>query len=131
MNQLHPIQANPLAQLVIMRVREFVREPEAIFWVYVFPILMMIALGVAFRERPVETSAVAVQQGPTADHVASVLDRDAYRQNRLDRRASRFGQINRLFLRSNQIDQRSRAERRRRSAAARRWQGGHAGNTKP
>lgn len=69
-------RTNPLAQLVIMRVREFVREPAAIFWVYVFPLLMMIALGVAFRERPVETSNVVIQDGPLADHVATVLAED-------------------------------------------------------
>ena len=44
---------NPLGQLVTARVREFVREPAAIFWVYVFPILMMCSLGIAFRDQPV------------------------------------------------------------------------------
>ena len=83
MKQLNRVQANPLAQLVIMRVREFVREPAAIFWVYVFPLLMMVALGVAFRERPVEESTVVVQQGPTAEHLASVLDEDTRFQVRI------------------------------------------------
>jgi ABC-type multidrug transport system permease subunit len=35
---------------VLSRVREFFREPEAVFWVYVFPILLMVGLGIAFRE---------------------------------------------------------------------------------
>jgi len=83
MKQLNRVQTSPLAQLVIMRVREFVREPAAIFWVYVFPLLMMTALGVAFRERPVETSTVVVQQGPTAEHVASVLNGDERFQVRI------------------------------------------------
>lgn len=56
----------PLAQLVLARVREFVREPEALFWVYGFPILMTIGLGIAFRNKPVETIAVAVVEGPAA-----------------------------------------------------------------
>lgn len=70
------VRANPLAQLVAMRVREFIREPAAIFWVYVFPLLMMIALGVAFRERPVEKSMVVVQAGPKSGHIASMLQSD-------------------------------------------------------
>jgi ABC-2 type transport system permease protein len=40
----------PLAQLILARVREFIREPEAVFWVYGFPILMTVMLGLAFRE---------------------------------------------------------------------------------
>jgi len=45
---------SPLAQLILARLREFWREPEAIFWVYGFPILLVVALGVAFRSKPVE-----------------------------------------------------------------------------
>jgi ABC-2 type transport system permease protein len=44
----------PLGQLVLARLREFYREPEAVFWVYGFPILMTLALGIAFREQPVQ-----------------------------------------------------------------------------
>jgi ABC-type multidrug transport system permease subunit len=39
----------PLKELLFLRTKEFFREPEAIFWVYVFPILLMVGLGVAFR----------------------------------------------------------------------------------
>jgi ABC-type multidrug transport system permease subunit len=56
----------PLGQLILARVREFVREPEAMFWVYGFPILMTIGLGVAFRNQPVEKIVVAVVEGPYA-----------------------------------------------------------------
>ena len=41
----------PLLALTKVRVLEFVREPEALFWVFVFPILMALALGIAFRSR--------------------------------------------------------------------------------
>ena len=41
-----------LKQLVLCRLREFYREPEALFWVYVFPILMATGLGIAFRTQP-------------------------------------------------------------------------------
>src|SRR3954468_15070383 len=54
----------PLGQLALSRVKEFFREPEALFWVYGFPILMTIALGIAFRNQPVEQIAVDVVDGP-------------------------------------------------------------------
>jgi ABC-2 type transport system permease protein len=43
-----------LAQLTLVRFREFLREPEALFWVFVFPILLAAGLGLAFRNRPPE-----------------------------------------------------------------------------
>jgi hypothetical protein len=54
----------PLGQLVLSRVREFYREPEAIFWVYGFPILIVVALGIAFRNQPAENVTVDVQEVP-------------------------------------------------------------------
>src|SRR5262245_53233447 len=45
---------HPLAELLVCRLREFFREPEAIFWVYGFPVLLAIGLGIAFREKPAE-----------------------------------------------------------------------------
>jgi ABC-2 type transport system permease protein len=43
---------HPLAQLTLVRFREFIREPEALFWVFIFPILLAGGLGVAFRNQP-------------------------------------------------------------------------------
>src|ERR1700730_14400941 len=57
----------PLAELTLARVRELVREPEAVFWVFVFPILLAAILGLAFRSRPPEALPVAVVAGPQAD----------------------------------------------------------------
>jgi len=51
--------AHPLAQLTIVRFKEFIREPEAIFWVFVFPILLAAGLGIAFRNRPADVLRVA------------------------------------------------------------------------
>lgn len=51
----------PLGQLILVRFREFIREPEAIFWVYGFPILITLALGFAFRNKPIEQIHVAIQ----------------------------------------------------------------------
>jgi ABC-type multidrug transport system permease subunit len=53
---------SPLGQLILARLREFYREPEAIFWVYGFPVLMVVALGIAFRNKPAERTVVDVQQ---------------------------------------------------------------------
>jgi ABC-type multidrug transport system permease subunit len=50
---------HPLLELTLVRFREFVREPEAIFWVFVFPILLAAGLGLAFRNRPAEVLKVA------------------------------------------------------------------------
>lgn len=43
-----------LGQLILTRIRLFLREPAAIFWVYGFPILMLLSLGMAFRDNPRE-----------------------------------------------------------------------------
>ena len=50
---------HPLAQLTLVRFREFVREPEAIFWVFIFPILLAAGLGIAFRNRPADVLKIA------------------------------------------------------------------------
>lgn len=47
-----------LRALILVRFREFFREPEAVFWVYVFPILLATGLGIAFRSQPAERVAV-------------------------------------------------------------------------
>ncbi len=51
-----------LWQLTLVRWREFIREPEAIFWTFLFPILLAAGLGLAFRDRPPETVHVGVLQ---------------------------------------------------------------------
>ena len=45
---------HPLAQLTLVRFLEFIREPEALFWVFIFPILLAAGLGIAFRNRPAD-----------------------------------------------------------------------------
>lgn len=53
------LEQSSLFQLTITRFRLFLREPEAIFWVFVFPILLAIGLGIAFRNRPADVLPVA------------------------------------------------------------------------
>src|SRR5687768_11648689 len=48
------------AELVNVRLKEFLREPEAIFWSFVFPILLATGLAIAFRNRPADTVRVGV-----------------------------------------------------------------------
>jgi ABC-type multidrug transport system permease subunit len=63
--------------LVLARVREFLREPEALFWVYGFPILMTVGLGIAFQSRPIEQSSVAVVEGPASEATKQALTSSA------------------------------------------------------
>jgi len=58
--------ASPLWELTKTRLREFLREPGAVFWVFVFPMLMAIGLGVAFRSRPPDLPRVGVVMGAAA-----------------------------------------------------------------
>jgi ABC-type multidrug transport system permease subunit len=57
----------PLVELTLARIRELTREPEAVFWVFVFPILLAAILGLAFRSKPPEALPVAVVAGPHAE----------------------------------------------------------------
>lgn len=52
-----------LAQLTLLRVRELVREPEAVFWTFMFPVLLALALGIAFRDSGPKPVRVAVVGG--------------------------------------------------------------------
>src|SRR5688572_15957744 len=53
----------PIGQLTLSRLREFLRQPAAVFWVYGFPILMMLSLGMAFREKQNEEYRVDLVEG--------------------------------------------------------------------
>jgi ABC-2 type transport system permease protein len=65
---------HPLVELTRARLLEFLREPEAVFWVLVFPVLLALALGIAFRSKPADTLRAAVQLGtPSAARIAAIL----------------------------------------------------------
>ena len=55
-----------LRELTLSRTREFLREPEAVFWVFGFPVIMTLALGIAFRSRTDDPVRVAVEAGEGA-----------------------------------------------------------------
>ena len=67
------LRTNALVQLTLWRTREFLREPEAIFWVFAFPILLAFALGLAFQARGGETVRVAVERGAGDAEVEAAL----------------------------------------------------------
>jgi ABC-type multidrug transport system permease subunit len=70
-------ELNSLGQLVGVRFKEYLREPEALFWSFGFPILLAIGLGIAFRSKPADTVHVAVvNDGPRAAAVAQAVSRD-------------------------------------------------------
>jgi ABC-type multidrug transport system permease subunit len=67
---------HPLIELTTMRVREFLREREAVFWVFIFPVLMTFALGIAFRSTAPDKTFVAIggdATNPSVSELANVL----------------------------------------------------------
>ncbi len=58
---------HPIFAFTIARLKEFIRRPEAMFWVYFFPVLMAVVLGVAFRNQPKENVIVDVVEGPQSE----------------------------------------------------------------
>jgi len=54
----------PLYALTRARVLEFIREPEAVFWVFAFPVIMALVLGFAFRDHAPDRIPVGVAGGP-------------------------------------------------------------------
>lgn len=70
--QAAPLPARPaprsaLYELTLCRTKEFLREKEAVFWVFLFPILLCVALGLAFRDKPPDRIPVGVQLGKGSD----------------------------------------------------------------
>jgi len=68
--------SSPLANLVLSRLRESFREPETIFWTFLFPPLLAVALGIAFRGQGPDPAAVVVVAGPEAEATAAALRLD-------------------------------------------------------
>lgn len=64
----------PLVQMTLAWIRGFYREPEAIFWVFGFPIVLAFALGIAFKNRGPGEMRVGVLRGPADSAIARTLD---------------------------------------------------------
>jgi ABC-2 type transport system permease protein len=59
--------------LLMARVRELQREPEVIFWIFVFPLLLAFGLGIAFRNKPADNIFVGIVEGPGADRTLKMI----------------------------------------------------------
>jgi ABC-2 type transport system permease protein len=79
---------HPVVQLTLMRLRELRREPGTLFWVFGFPILISIALGLAFRNTGPEPVAVGVLPGVSPE-VTRALVAGGVQVKPLDERAAR------------------------------------------
>ena len=66
------LQESSLYQLTATRFRLILREPEAIFWIFIFPILLAVGLGIAFRNRPADV----LQVGATTTQLTQALSSD-------------------------------------------------------
>jgi ABC-type multidrug transport system permease subunit len=64
---------HPLIELALARLREFAREPEALFWAFIFPILMSIALAIAFPGSGGKPAVVAVEPGAGSAAIRQAL----------------------------------------------------------
>jgi len=68
--------SNELYELTRVRLVTFLREPEAIFWVFVFPLILAGILGFAFRSSGRVEVPIGVLAGPGADELVRILERD-------------------------------------------------------
>jgi len=68
-----PERYTPLLQLTLSRLREFYREPAAVFWVYCFPLIMAVVLGIAFRGRPVQKITIDVREDVGSPEAVAAL----------------------------------------------------------
>lgn len=64
---------HPIVELTLARLREFVREPEALFWTFVFPIVMSLVMAMAFPSRGAQPVPVGVALGDGASSLRSAL----------------------------------------------------------
>jgi ABC-2 type transport system permease protein len=84
-----PVQTEPLrpipprrhgrwagyAHLLMARMLELKREPEVVFWVFVFPLLLALGLGIAFRNKPADAVPVAIVLGAGSQDAEGFLAR--------------------------------------------------------
>ncbi len=63
----------PYGMLLLARMKEMYREPEVVFWVFIFPILLALGLGIAFRNKPADVCRVAVVRVPEAAKTIGLL----------------------------------------------------------
>jgi ABC-2 type transport system permease protein len=87
---LREVEPSALRELTIARVRESVREPGVLFWVFGFPILLSVGLGLAFRGRGPEPVVVGLLDGPGAAEVERALAAAHIQVERVDEARARL-----------------------------------------
>jgi ABC-2 type transport system permease protein len=65
--------SHPLVELTMARLREIFREPEALFWAFIFPILMSVAMALAFPSSSSTPVPVGIRQGSGAEALRALL----------------------------------------------------------
>src|SRR3954462_11882187 len=66
MSERRGFMKSSMVQLTLVRFREFIREPEAVFWTFIFPVLLAAGLGIAFRQRGPDRVQIGVVGDSTA-----------------------------------------------------------------
>jgi ABC-2 type transport system permease protein len=74
---------SPILHLTLARIRETVREPGVMFWVFGFPVLLSLGLGLAFRNRGPQPVDVGVLDGPGATALDAALTAAHFHVQRL------------------------------------------------
>ena len=72
-----PKHRSPMVQLTLVRFREFIREPEAVFWTFIFPILLAAGLGIAFRQRGPDKVDIGVVSNGSESGTMESLKKDS------------------------------------------------------
>src|SRR5258708_34136225 len=65
--------------LLWARIIELKREPEVVFWVFIFPLLLAGGLGIAFRNKPADVTSVVLVAGDDAQRTLAMLQSTADR----------------------------------------------------
>ena len=83
------------SHLLMARMLELKREPEVVFWVFVFPLLLALGLGIAFRNKPGDAVSVAIVEGSGSQDAQSLLARspqhEMFKVQTVDAAAARQG----------------------------------------
>jgi ABC-2 type transport system permease protein len=93
------MKRNPLFQLLLVRLRIFRREPEALFWTFGFPLVITLVLGIAFRPVEAEPLPIAVVEADGSRALIARLTQDP----ELEVRAMSAEQARRAFIRGTAL----------------------------
>src|ERR1700690_61995 len=81
------------SHLLRARLLELKREPEVVFWVFVFPLLLALGLGIAFRNKPGNAGSIAIVDGAQDAQalLARSRNRDTFKVQVLNEKDARQG----------------------------------------